>query len=342
MNDDPSARQPKPTAKAVAELANVSVSTVSRVMNDRADDIAPATRARVQAAASKLRYRPNSLAAALRKGYTRTVGLVVPDIADDYFHAIARGVDDAAHRAGYTMVLCNADRSPEKERSTIRALYDQSVDAIIFAGGGLEDEAHLTDLPWDLTTVVTVGPHQLPFPNVRVDDVGTIKMAMRHMFDEGCRRVLCIAGMRTWQITAERLQGYREALEEQGIAYDESLVFEGEFRIESGRRSVEDALERGVEFDGVMSFNDYSAVGALQVLQERGLRVPDDVAVVGCDDILLASYVSPALTSVSFPQYDFGFRAMEMSLELIAGRPVDESVQLDYHLEIRESSRRRR
>jgi LacI family transcriptional regulator len=339
--NDAGGRQPKPTAKAVAELAGVSVTTVSRVMNDRADDISPATRARVMQAAQTLRYRPNSLAAALRRGYSRTVGLVVPDISDAYFHQIARGLDDAAQAAGYTMLLCNTDRNPDKERSSIRALYDRSVDAIVFAGGGLGDEQHLADLPWDLSHVVTVGPHRLPFPNIRVDDAGTIRMAMQHLFDQGCTRVLCIAGQESWLINVERIRGYREALAENGIDFDEKLVMSGDFGVRSGHDSIVQAMAEGVKFDGVMAFNDYTAVGACAALKEQGVDVPGDVAVVGCDDIELADIVTPSLTSVGFPHYEFGSAAMSTALELIAGRPVADVTTFDYHLVVRQSSVKR-
>ena len=328
----------KPTAKAVAERAGVSVTTVSRVINDRADDISPQTRARVLKAANFLRYRPNSLAAGLRKGQSQSVGLIVPDIGDAYFHQIARGVDDVARTAGYTMLLCNTDRDPEKERTSIRALYDRSVDAIIFAGGGVDSDRHLSDLPWDLANVVTVGPHVLPFPNIRVDDAGTIKMAMEHIFEQGCTRVLCIAGADSWLISSERARGYREALEAEGIPYDDDLMMSGDFGLKSGQAAISRALAAGIQFDAVMAFNDYTAAGASSALQKSGRAIPDDVVVVGCDDIELAILVTPGLTSVGFPQYSFGTAAMNTALDLIAGRPVEPLTTFDYRLAVRESS----
>jgi LacI family transcriptional regulator len=337
-DDSTSSRQSKPTAKEVAERAAVSLTTVSRVMNDRAADISPETRDRVLEVARALRYRPSSIAAALRKGYTRTVGLLVPDISDAYFHQIARGVDDAAQAAGYTVILCNTDRIPEKERSCIEVLYDHNVDAIIFAGGGVEDDAHLHDMPWDLMNVVTVGPHRLPFPSIRVDDVGTIATAMGHLLDQGRERILCIAGRTNWLISAERLKGYHQALEERGLPYEPELVLTGDFTVRAGREAVAQALGSGIPFDGVMAFNDYTAVGAIQVLQEEGIRIPEDVAVVGCDDIPLASLVRPGLTSVSFPQRDFGVAAMQAVLDMLAGRDVEPVTRFDYHLAVRDSS----
>lgn len=331
-------REGKPTAKAVAQRAGVSVTTVSRVINGRGDDISEETRKRVLEAARALRYRPSSLAAALRRGYTRTVGLVVPDIADAYFHQIARGVDDVAQEHGYTVVLCNTDRQAAKERAAIEALYDQNVDAMIFGGGGVDDDAHLCDLPWEHMDVVTVGPHRLPFPAIRVDDTGTIRTAMGHLLEQGRRRVLCVGGHDNWLIRRERIEGYRQALSEHGLAYDEALVFSGDFSISAGYDAVRDAMDAGTHFDAVMAFNDYTAVGAMQALQELGRHVPEDVAVVGCDDIPLASLVRPTLSSVSFPQREFGAAAMRAVLDLRAGRPVQPVTQFDYVLQVRDSS----
>ncbi|WP_116043927.1 LacI family DNA-binding transcriptional regulator [Amycolatopsis palatopharyngis] len=342
MSDEPArARQQKPTAKAVAERSGVSVTTVSRVLNGRAEVIPEETRERVLVAARELRYRPSSLAVSLRRGYTKTIGLLVPDIADAYFHQIARGLEDAAWAEGYTVMLFNTDRIAEKERACVEVLYDQNADAVVFAGGGVDDDAHLRDLPWDLMHVVTVGPHKLPFPSIRVDDVGAVALAMDHLFEQECQHILCITGRESWLINSERTKGYRQGLESHSVPYDPALVINGSFTVQAGYEAVDRALDSGLTFDAVMAFNDYTAVGAMQALTERGLRIPDDVAVVGCDDIPLASLVSPGLTSVSFPQYDFGRAAMLAVLDHAAGRSVAPVTEFPYHLKVRESSLRR-
>lgn len=330
----------KPTAKTVAELAEVSVTTVSRVLSGRDDAISPETRKRVIAAAEKLHYRPSSLAVALRTGRTRTVGLIVPDISDAYFHQIARGLEDAARDSGYSVVLINTDRIAERERKAVEVLYDQNVDAIVFAGGGVDDDRHLADYQWEHVRVVTVGPHKLPFPSIRVDDAGTIELAVGHLLEQGCHRVLCIAGQDNWLINQARVDGYRQALATRNLDYDPALIVNTTFTVESGYYAVTGALDAGTDFDGIMAFNDYAAVGAMKALADRGIAVPDDVAVIGCDDIQIASLVSPRLSSVNFPQYEFGRAAMQRVLDLVAGRPVDQVTSFPYHLEVRESSTR--
>lgn len=342
MSDHPFQRRPAPakrTAKAVAERAGVSVTTVSRVLNGQVEAISESTCERVVAAARELGYRPNSLAVALRKGMTRTVGLLVPDISDAYFHQVARGVEDVAREADHMVVFCNTDRVAAKELACVELLDDQRVDALIFAGGGVDDEKHLVDYRWDRLQVVTIGPHLLPFPSIRVDDTAAIATAVRHLAGEGCRRVLCVAGEPNWLITQARLAGYQEAVRTTGIDADPDLVMHARFSQHGGCEAVREALARGTAFDGVVAFNDYQAIGAMDALRDTGVTVPDEVAVIGCDDIAEARLVHPALSSIGFTQYEFGRAAMRMVLDMVAGKEVDRLVEFPHQLEVRASSR---
>ncbi len=305
------------TAKEVAERAGVSVTTVSRVLNGRAQAIPMETQARVRSAAQTLRYRPNSLAIALRKGTTQTIGLIVPDISDSYFHQIARGVEDVAQAAGYLVIIANTDRIGDKEEASVNLLLDKRVDGIIFAGGGVDGDTRLNDRDWGKTRVVTIGPHQLPFPSVLVDDAAAIATAVHHLADVACRRVLCLAGQPNWLVTQRRLVGYMTAVAERGLAADVDLVAFGDFTQRSGEELTRTALEHNISFDGVVAFNDYSAIGALQALAAAGLRVPENVAVVGCDDTPVSALVHPSLSSINFSQYEFGRVATQMLLEPI-------------------------
>lgn len=309
------ARRPTGTAKLVAAHAGVSVTTVSRVLNGRADAIPPETQRRVFRAATKLGYRPNSLAIALRRGVTETVGLVVPDIGDAYFHQIARGVEDVAQPIGYGVLLTNTDRDPTREKAVVDMLLDKRVDGLVFAGGGVEADSHLHDVAWGSTRVVMVGPHQLDFPSVRVDDAAAIASAVDHLVAVGRRRILCLTGQPSWLVSQERLAGYVRAVKAHGLDHEASLVMPGDFSLESGQKRVRDALARGVRFDGVLAFNDYCAIGAIDAVLRSGRRVPEDVAVVGCDDIPEAQLVRPSLSSISFSQYELGRAAAAILLD---------------------------
>lgn len=326
------------SAKDVAQRAGVSVTTVSRVFSGQAEVIPKETQDRVMAAAAALRYRPNSLAKALRQGRTRTIGLIVPDISDAYFHQVARGVEDVAQAASHTVIFANTDRLQEKEQACVNLLLDKQVDGIIFAGGGVNDDSHLNEYDWEGIRVITIGPHRLPFPAILVDDEAVITTATRHLAAVGCRRILCLAGLPNWLITQRRLAGYRRAVVDLGLDDNPELVLFGGFSQDSGEAVTREAMARGIEFDGIVAFNDYAAIGAMQVLRKERRRIPEEVPIVGCDDTPLAALVHPPLTSIRFPQYEFGQAAARM---LLGQRPISaEPLMFPHELIQRESTTR--
>jgi LacI family transcriptional regulator len=333
------ARRPRvSTAKAVAERAGVSVTTVSRVLSGRADVIPQETQDRVIAAAAELRYRPNSLARALREGRTQTIGLIIPDISDTYFHQVARGVEDVAQAAGYMVIFCNTDRLAAKEQSCLTLLHDKRVDGIIFCGGGLDKEEHLSTEDWPEAGVVAIGPHVLDVPSVRADDAAAIERAVEHLAATGRTHILCVAGQSEWLVTQERLAGYRAAVNRLDLDDDPRLLrYEG-FTSVHGHDAVTQALASGVAFDSVIAFDDYAALGALQALREAGLHVPGDVAIVGCDDIPFAALACPSLTSIRFPTYEFGATAARMVLDILNGEEVQNVVEFPFELRVRAST----
>jgi LacI family transcriptional regulator len=326
------------TVKTVATRAGVSVATVSRVLGEHADVVTDATRERVVRAVEELGYQPNSLAVALRKGVTKTIGLIVPDIADAYFHQVARGVEDVAQEAGYAVVFCNSDRRVDKETLCLDLLRDKRVDGIIFCGGGVDDERHLRGRNWGAAKVVGIGPHVVDLPSIRVDDGAAIEAAVEHLAAGGRRRVLCMAGEAEWLVTQRRLEGYRAGVGRFELDADPALVSFHGFSCDAGRRAVGEALAAGLEFDAAIAFDDDVALGAMAALREAGRRVPEDVALIGCDDIPFASLVQPSLSTIHFPTYDFGATAARMVLDMLAGGDVERVVDFPFELRIRESS----
>lgn len=340
MNQDepsgaPSHRHETPSAREVAERAGVSLTTVSRVLRGKgADTIPESTRARVIEAANAVGYRPNALALALRRGVTETIGLVVPDISDSHFHRIARGVEDVAQRAGYSVLFTNTDRIVEREIHAVNTLLDKRVDGIIFAGGGISGDAHLATVAWGKTRVVGVGPRGFDIPTVHIDSRGAIGDAVGHLAQLGRRRLLCLAGRPEWLTSAERLDGYRRAVAAHGLADDPSLVRHGTFARDDAERRVREAVAAGIRFDAVVAFNDYCAFGALRALSGLGLRVPEDIAVIGCDDIPESDLLG--VSSVNFNQYGMGVTAAR----LVMGEQLDPSETIHPHsLTIRSSTR---
>lgn len=324
-----------PSAKEVARHAGVSLTTVSRVLRGSGVDTIPeSTRKRVIDAANAVGYRPNGLALALRRGVTETIGLVVPDISDAHFHRVARGVEDVAQKAGYGVLLTNTDRIVERETHAVNMLLDKRVDGIIFAGGGLEGDMHLRNVAWGRTRVVAIGPHDLDVPAVRVDDVRAVVDAVGHLAELGRSRILCLGGKPEWLTSRERLSGYRRAVAEHGLADDPDLITYGPFCRRDAEQRVKAAVGAGVRFDGIAAFNDYCAFGALSALTELGLSVPDEVAVIGCDDIPESELLG--VSSISFSQYAMGATAAR----LVLGEELDASETiLPHSLTIRRSSR---
>jgi LacI family transcriptional regulator len=326
------------TVKTVAARAGVSVATVSRVLSGQTDVVTEATRIRVLEAAKALKYAPNPVAVALRKGVSNTIGLVIPDISDAYFHQVARGVEDVAQEAGYAVVFCNTDRKAEKEKLTLDLLRDKRADGIVFCGGGIDDEGHLLERDWGAAKVVAIGAHVVDLPSIRVDDAGAIDSAVQHLASTGRRRILCIAGSPDWLVTQRRVSGYQRAVRRLKLARERKLLVYAGFAHEDGRRAVADALADGLEFDAVIAFDDDAALGALVALREAGIAVPDDVSLVGCDDIPFARMAVPSLTSICWPTYDFGVTAARMVLDMLAGKDVAKVTEFPYELHVRDSS----
>lgn len=334
-------RQAHVTLQTVADRAGVSTTTVSRVLNQKGDLITKATRDRVLAAADELGYRPNQLAVSLRTRSTKMIGLLVGDITDGYFHSITRGVEDAARSRGFHVVLSNTDRDPIRELRCVELFEAKQCDGIIFAGGAVDGDRHLLGRRWRDLAVVLIGPHQLPFPTLDVDNYGGIREAVLHLADQGCRRIACLGRRPGWVVSEVRVAGYRAGVAAAGLAPDPALEWDGDFTFESGVTRVQSALASGVAFDGLVSLNDYAALGAMQALRAAGRRVPDDVCVVGCDDLPIAAMVSPRLSSVALPVQELGATAMEMLADLVEGREVPLRVSHPYALRARESSTRK-
>ena len=336
----PSRPERRVTVRMVAERAGASITTVSRVLNSVPVAISASLRQRVLKAARDLDYRPNALAVSLRKGgVTKTIGLLIADISAPYFHVLTRGIEDAAQAAGYTVVLCDTDRDPGKELRYLDVLYRKQVDAIIFAGGGVDKDRHLRGRNWGPVKVVAVGPHTLPFPRVEVDNHAAIAAAVGHLAEQGCRRIACISGQRNWLISEVRREGFRQGLLAAGLAIDEQLELESSFSLESGEASTKRALDAGLAFDGLVAFTDEGAIGAMRALKAAGLRVPEDVAVVGCDDTRISPLVEPPLSSIAFPLRQMGAVAVEMILAMNAGLAVEDR-HFPFEMRLRASSLR--
>ncbi|MDK2928319.1 MAG: LacI family transcriptional regulator [Bacillota bacterium] len=306
--------------REVAREAGVSVATVSRVLN-RSGYVKAETYQRVIAAIRKLHYVPNGVARSMVRGNTRTIGLILPDITNPYFPMLARGVEDAATAQGYLVILCNTDNNPDTEAMYLAMLREKCVDGLVYVSAAPRAD-HVQEFAQVLPVVwVDRPPVGVAGDVVAGDDFLGGYLATRHLISLGRRRIAFISGPPGLMTSEERERGYRLAHKEAGLVPEDTLTAHGDFKFESGRRAMAEILGR-TRPDALFAANDLMALGALEVILAAGCRVPEDIAVVGYDNIVFARLAKPALTSVEQPSYLIGLTACEVVLERIARREL--------------------
>jgi LacI family transcriptional regulator len=317
-----------PTINDVAKRANVSPVTVSRVLN-AAPNVNAATRARVSQAIAELGYVPNVVARSLRSRRTRSIALILPDITNPFWPTVARGVEDAAQRSGYTVLLCNSDENADKQARYLEVVISQQVDGVIIAPAD-SDAANLAllrerHIP---TVVLDRRVNGWDVDTVRGDSVGGAHMLTRHLIELGHRRIAMLTGPANTSTSQDRLAGYEAALRRAGIDCDEDLTRFGEFRQSSGQEMAEAVLAMRRPPTAIFGANNTIALGALAAIGECGQRVPQDVALVCFDDVSPSSQLFPFLTVVEQPAYQMGFEAAR----LLFGRLDDAEVVPPRHI----------
>jgi len=310
----------KVTIYDVAKVAQVSISTVSKVIN-RTGNISEKTRNRVLQVMEDLNYRPSVVASALTGKPTNTIGLLIPDLANPFFAEIARSVEDRGHESGFNLMICSTDNDPEKENQYISLMRQKSVDGIILASG-LKSDTAIKKLVENKIPVAVIARDMpmLAVNAVLVDDFAGGYLATSHLISLGHRRIAIVAEDLRVMSSRERVRGYRHALEEAGIAYDDNLLQVSDFTVEGGRRAVLRLLEMPERPTAVFACNDLLAVGAMRAAKEFGLVIPDDLSVVGFDNTIFAEIVDPGLTTVAQPIVDMGRQVMELLIEEIQGK----------------------
>ncbi|HID57153.1 TPA: LacI family transcriptional regulator [Candidatus Poribacteria bacterium] len=329
------------TIRHIAEKAGVSINTASRALNGK-PDVSPETRERVLRIASELHYIPNRFARGLRSSFTGTIGVVVTDIANPFFGALVKGIEESATEKGYSIILCDTDEQTGREKAAIQLMFQEQVDGVL-----------LTPVQEELTVVRSLKKQGFPFvllgryfeelqtDYVVTDDFKGGVLATEHLIEQGCRRIIHIQGPPYISSAKERLKGYLETLRRHGIS-GEALVTEPAITMEDGYR-ITGRVIRELKPDGIFAFSDFVALGVLRALREEGLRVPEDVALVGYDDVDFASYLMPPLSTVRIPKEELGRVSLDLLCKRIRGE-LDEpaEVKLDVELIVRDSSRPKR
>lgn len=337
-------RRPKKkvTLTDVAKHAGVSPKTVSNVLNDW-PYISDETRQKVQASIEALGYRPSALATSLRTGRTKTIGVVIPDITNPFFGQAVRGCEDVLYAAGYSIFLCNTNEDPVKEQSYLDMLTRRGVDGLLMFGARSSAEVLSQVVHDDIPIVAEDSPAQ--HSNTTVIDIDNVRgavIATRHLLELGHQRIGHLGGPAQRLAAVHRLEGYRQALDETSRGYEARLALRCQPTIRSGYRAALQLLA-SEKPTALFCYNDLMAIGAMVACQQLKLRIPADIALVGFDDIAIASLVTPALTTVRVRQYEIGRRASELLLERLAGgEPVQKRVLFPVELVVRSSCGARR
>jgi DNA-binding LacI/PurR family transcriptional regulator len=306
--------------KEVARRAGVSTATVSRVISGTTV-VSRELRERVQAAIDELDYRPSRVARSLRTHRAKILGVIVSDIRNPYFTAVVRGIEDVANANAHSLLLCNSDEDAAKEELYIQVLLAERVAGVIISPTD-EDSTTCRALVESRIPVVAVDRRlrRVDADMVIVDNVKGASQAVSHLARLGHRRIASIGGPTHISTGRERLEGYKKALVDHGIAVDESLIKIGDFKQDSGYRLAHELLSLENPPGAVFVANNLMTLGALCAIHERGLNIPRDVAIVGFDDMPWATSLAPPLTAVAQPTYELGSTAADLLLQRIADR----------------------
>ncbi len=329
---------PSPTIADVARLAGVSIATVSRVLNGTAPVI-DETSSRVHAAIAELKYVPRAAARGLASRRTNAIGLLLPEISGWFFPSMLRGIETAAREAGFDLLIHTVETSYPLKVSR-RALGMHNTDGLIVFTNSVEQEqlTYLRQNGFPVVLLHQTPPETLDIPVVTVENKSGAQKLVDHLIEvHGCRRIVFLQGSEGHEDSEWRERGYREALEAHGIPFDETLVATGGFDEDEAAAAVGQLLLEGLEFDAIFSGDDIAAIGVFTALQRAGRLIPDDVAVVGFDDVPISRFLSPPLTTVRAPIEQVGMDAVRQLVHLIRGETADPITLLPTELVIRNS-----
>jgi LacI family transcriptional regulator len=306
------------TIRDVATRAGVSPTTVSHVINDTRP-VSADLRSRVEAAMAELGFQPNALARSLRRKRTHTLGLIVPDSANPFFAEVGRGIEDTSFASGFSVILCNSDGDPTRELLYIDLLIQKQVDGVLLVPTGKQDELAATLRTRNIPVVVIDRDvPDAPIDRAHIDNSAGAYLATRHLLELGHRRIGYIGGPPHLSPVPYRSAGYRQALHEAGIPIDEELVVDGNFRDIGGYTGAQALLALADPPTAIFAGNDLMAIGALAAAREASIDVPHNLSIMGFDDIHLAGYINPPLTTIAQPKYELGVIAAQLLFERLA------------------------
>lgn len=305
----------------IAKICGVSKATVSRVINNKTDGVGEETKKRVLKIIKELNYRPNTLARGVATSTSGLIGLVVPDVCNVFFPAQIRSICDYFTQHGYSVFLCNSDFDPQKEKAHLLSMVDRRVDGVILCSG-VSNDSYLSEFKKFNIPIVLMGrtfDHHLSDASIASDNTAGAVEAVTHLINTGNRHIAYVDGTPGVSGAIQRRNGYQLTLQQAGIAYDEDIIFNGEFSIEYGTKVAEILLRRHKEVTAVFAGSDLIGIGILKGLEKVGKKVPEEFEVIGFDGIELSEVYSPQLSTVSKPRSEMGTQAAAMLLNIIKG-----------------------
>lgn len=336
------------TIKDIAAKLGISPSTVSRALKDH-PDISDATKKAVKALAEEWDYQPNSIALSLRSRKSNIIGVIVPQIIHHFFSTVISGIEDVAYKAGYNVMVCQSNEKYEREKADINALVSSRAEGLLVSfSKETENFEHLEKLQRKGIPLVFFDriSEEMDTSSVIVDDYGGSYRATEHLIQQGCKRIAHLAGPMHLLLSQNRVDGYIEALEKYDLPVDRDLIIECDGPTpDKGIEQTLKLLDLPSPPDGIFANNDMAGIGAIKAVQSRGLRVPEDVAVVGYSDWLLAAMMEPSLSMVAQPGYEMGKVAAEILLKQINTDPEVREMEsriLETELIVRQSSLRKK
>ena len=327
------------TLKDIGKEVGVSATTVSRALNNK-PDISYQVKQKIKEVAERLGYSPNALARSLKAKKTSSIGVLIADIADPFFAPIVKGIENTARQMGYSIILCDTGGEYEQEKLALQMMLEKRVDGLLIIPCQTE-YGDILELKRKKVPFVLLGRHfdLVESDYVITDEIKGAFSATDYLIKKGHKKILFMNGPNYISSAKERLVGYKRALHEHAILFDKSLVKEGALKMEDGYRIMKQILSSGTKFTAVFAYCDFVVLGIMQALEEAKLKIPEDIAIVGYDDVAFARFLQVPLTTVHIPKYELGKEAMKLLKKKIEGEIQEpQAVILETKLVIRKSA----
>jgi len=312
------------TLKDIAEKVGVTESTVSRVLNG-IPKASKETRKEIFQVAAELGYKPNQIARSLVTKKTHTIGLIISDLSNTYFARVASGIEKIASKYNYSLIISTTGGQEEEELKYINLLKEKQVDGILFASGRMPESCKKLLRETEIPTVVVAREVEEELPSVHIDNVKESYKAVKYLINKGHQKIAMISGTKDDKESGfYRIQGYKQALKDNNLQVREELIVEGDFKLQSGIQAMEEILAKDNSITAIFAASDQMGVGAIKAIKKAGLKVPEDISVIGFDNNIISLASDPELTTVCQPEEELGWHSMEMLYQVMNNKPLKE------------------